>query len=81
MKTLKPISVGNPFKVKYPDCTMTGMTDHRLYRCLGPTTVKLLQPSAAQMNGDSAFRDGSWKENAVSEVEEAWFTQRGYKVV
>ena len=81
MNNLKKIAFGDTFTVTHSPCPITKMTDKRVFKCLGPDKVELLVPSDTQINADSAFRDGSWKDVAVSDIEPEWYRQRGFEVV
>ena len=60
---------------------MTGMTDHRVYKCIDGTHILLLQPSDCQINADPWFRnDWSPDKETVTEVDPQWFPARGFKV-
>ena len=78
--TMKTLKTGDLFKVKASPCTMTKMTDVREFRCISPTRVEIVTPSDVQVNGDIAFRNGSWKDNPVSDVDPEWYTARGFEV-
>ena len=81
MKTLKQIQPGDIFVVKHSKCTMTGMTDHRTYKCIDETHILLVKPSDSQINADEWFRkDWSPDKETVVEVDPKWYPARGFEV-
>jgi hypothetical protein len=77
----KELHVGDLFRDGGHKCTIIGDRDWRIMKCLGPTRVEIVTPSDMQINSDAGFRNGDWKDTAISDVDALWYTTRGWKVV